>query len=204
MYNQTSNLYKLIDKKDTSNFLIKCFNKLFKKHKALTSIISNHISIPVFWFTILFQYSTNLPNSAKIVKVTKTFGLMRHAMIINRLCNPSRFKIIWTSKTRDIVCFQDSEYLDQSWSIRSKLRYLSISAILNYKPTAKPLDIRKVDSSRALSVAHHSFFSLSYPSGRFFFSLMKSHTLAHAGWPTWRRIRPVYTSGFQSTHRTGF
>lgn len=49
--------------------------------------------------------------------------------------------------------------------------------------------------------SHHSFLSSSYPSPpspiTFFLSFIRSRTLAHAAWPTWPWIGPVYSSAFR-------
>lgn len=115
----------------------------------------------------------------------------------NPRASPSKIK---DANVKDAISrepfLQDSAHPDRSSSIRSELWCLPMSAILDHKLTTSRWTSGE-PTSRALPAARHSFFftSLSrHPLSchlYFFFSLTQSRTLAHAGWPTWRRIRPV-------------
>lgn len=130
----------------------------------------------------------DLPDSAKIVKVTRTFDPMGPAMIIDCSRNPraSRSKIK-DANVKDAISreplLQDSAHPDQSSSIRSELWCLPMSAILDHKLTTNRWSSGE-PTSRALPVARHSFFFLPFslppplilPLVFLFFSYSVSHS----------------------------
>lgn len=92
---------------------------------------------------------------------------------------------------------QECSWLDHSLSLQNVPRYQPIAAILD----CKPIPSKNVGHRGNINAPVSPFFPflLSYPSPpiTFFLSFIRSRTLAHAAWPTWPRIGPVYSSAFR-------
>lgn len=162
---------------------------------------SRPVPTPAVWFTTLSQPVLDLPDAARIIKATRTFEPMGPAMVIVFCRNPSRANRINESREND-----GSPFFRIS-CIRIGRRRVEVIRGTCRRPPFWITNLQRAGGHQESRLHRRCLRHAipSFPSSLLilllvlFFSLLlsQSRTLAHAGWPTWRRIRSVFTSGFR-------